>query len=352
VTFSEPVCRIVAFAATDWTVSNIATTTPATVGGDSIPTCNAAKDNAAATAILTISPAMPNGAFVETTLNSIPAVGGTTNTSIVDTAANAANAPQSRQASATAPTTSAPTLVSASGAVGATTMTLTFSQPIYCTGFVPAGNITLNDNNTATVDPTVTGYGTVPCPTTALTASTTFNVTLSAGLPAATTYVVTMTPAAGTITNQYGQSLPNPSTTTFTTGQQDFTPPTMVDARMTAKGTTSSDFGVPGDAFSVTFSEKMNGATTGTIAIQDQDGTSATIQCGAGGTAANQAVCTWNTAVTTLTVSFTGASLTLTAPGSTFGMQIPFNITGLTGVTDVAGNPVNVLGSSDRLVNY
>jgi hypothetical protein len=38
--------------------------------------------------------------------------------------------------------------------------------------------------------------------------------------------------------------------------------------------------------------------------------------------------------------------------GSTPGLQIPFNITALTGFTDVAGNPVNVLGSSDRLVNY
>jgi hypothetical protein len=349
VTFSEPVCRAVAFAASDWTVNNVSSSTANPVTGDSIPLCNTAKDNAVTTAILSLTTSQPNGAFVEATLN---ANVGATNTNIIDTSANPANAPQARQANATAPTTSAPALASASGAVGATSLTLTFSQPIYCTGFVPAGNITLNDNNTATVDPTVTGYGTVPCPTTALTASNTFNVALSTALPAATTYVVTMTPAAGTITNQYGQSLPNPSTTTFTTGQQDFTPPTMVDAHMTAKGTSSSDFGVPGDAFSVTFSEKMNGGTTGQIAIQDQDGTSATIQCGAGGVAANQAICSWNTAVTTMTVSFTGASLTLVTAGSTLGMQIPFNITGLTGVTDVAGNPVNVLGSSDRLVNY
>jgi hypothetical protein len=35
-------------------------------------------------------------------------------------------------------------------------------------------------------------------------------------------------------------------------------------------------------------------------------------------------------------------------------MQIPFNITALTGITDTAspGNPPNVLGSADRLVDY
>jgi hypothetical protein len=33
-------------------------------------------------------------------------------------------------------------------------------------------------------------------------------------------------------------------------------------------------------------------------------------------------------------------------------MQIPFNITALTNVTDTSGNPPNVLGSSDRLVDY
>jgi hypothetical protein len=46
----------------------------------------------------------------------------------------------------------------------------------------------------------------------------------------------------------------------------------------------------------------------------------------------------------------TGATPFLT--GTTPGMQIPFNITAVTGITDVAGNPPNILGSPDRLVNY
>ena len=53
---------------------------------------------------------------------------------------------------------------------------------------------------------------------------------------------------------------------------------------------------------------------------------------------------------TTMTVTLAG-TLANTA-GTTPGMQIPFNITALTGITDVAGNPPNVLGSSDRLVDY
>jgi hypothetical protein len=33
-------------------------------------------------------------------------------------------------------------------------------------------------------------------------------------------------------------------------------------------------------------------------------------------------------------------------------MQIPFNITAVNGINDTAGNPPNVLGSADRLVDF
>jgi len=55
--------------------------------GDSIPLCNAAKDNAVTSAILSLTTSQPNGAFVEATLN---ANVGATNTNIVDTSANPA----------------------------------------------------------------------------------------------------------------------------------------------------------------------------------------------------------------------------------------------------------------------
>jgi hypothetical protein len=125
--------------------------------------------------------------------------------------------------------------------------------------------------------------------------------------------------------------------------------PTLVDARITHDAPPSTDFVEPGDAFSVTFSEGMNGAATGTISIQDQDGTTATIQCSAVA-GPEQASCTWDVTVTVLSVALTG---TLTsADGSTPGMQVPFNITAFTGVTDLSANPPDILGSLDRFVDH
>jgi hypothetical protein len=103
----------------------------------------------------------------------------------------------------------------------------------------------------------------------------------------------------------------------------------------------------------------MNGCTTGVAPIcsleaQDQDGTSLQganrLQCG------GNVSCSWNTAVTTVTVTVTTTLVTpalgATGGGTTAGMQIPFNITAVNGINDVAGNPPNVLGSADRLVDY
>jgi hypothetical protein len=359
--FSEPVCRAAAFASSDWAVQNVSAATPDTVTGDSIPTCNAARDNAVSTATLTLNTAMPNGAFVETTLNSIPLVGGTTNPSIVDVAGNPAAAPQSRQATATAPETTPPTLASASGAVGTTTLALTFSEPVQCSGtYNPVGNITLTDFNSATSDPVVTGYlAGSACGNSATTATATFKLTTNIAMPADRQYTVTVACNSGTdITDIVGNPLACPATVIFTTGAGDFTPPTIVDARV-VNNLASSDFLEVGDSFSLTFSEAMNGCTTGvspicSIEAQDQDGTSLSggnrMQCG------TNVSCSWNTAVTTVTVTvtvqLTPPALGSTGSGTTQGMQIPFNITALNGINDVAGNPPNVLGSADRLVDY
>jgi hypothetical protein len=53
--------------------------------------------------------------------------------------------------------------------------------------------------------------------------------------------------------------------------------------------------------------------------------------------------------VTVLSVALTG-TLSWT-DGTTFEMQVPFNITAFTGVTDLSANPPDILGSFDRLVN-
>jgi hypothetical protein len=347
VTFSEPVCRTIASTnpSTDWQVNNVSAATTDAVTGDSIPVCTAARDNGVTTATLQLATPMPNGAFVEATLL---ASAGNTNTRIVDAAGNPASAPQSRQATATAPESTPPTITSVTGAVGSTTITVNFSEPVYCTGFTfDATDITLDDNNAATTDPVATAAGTNLCGTSPTTADTSFSVTLNSALPADRQYTVTLTPEANEIQDIVGNDLASPSSVLFTTGAADFTPPTIVDARMSANGGTS-DFTEVGDAFTLTFSETMTDTdNTGSIALQDQDGTTLSLACN--GTTTS---CIWNTAKNMVTVTLLAA--TAGTGGTTPGMQIPFNVTTLSGAafTDTQGNAVNVLGSSDRLVDF
>ena len=181
---------------------------------------------------------------------------------------------------------------------------------------------------------------------------------MGTALPADTTYTLTLTPEANEIQDVVGNDLANPSSISFTTGAADFTPPTLVDARVTNNlGTTDWGYNNTGgtelgDAFSLTFSETMNGtasaAATGTINAQDQDGTVIQFTCG------TNVSCLWNATVTGITVTVTGAlaPTPATAIGTTPGMQIPFNITTMNGFTDLQGNVPNVLGSPDRLVDY
>jgi hypothetical protein len=342
VTFSEPVCRAAAFAATDWTVNNISSGgTSIPVTGDTIPDdC----DDAATTATLILSAPVANGAFVEATLNDNPA-GTDENVSITDAAGNAAEAPQARQATATAAETTDPDLVSASGGVGSSTIVLTFSEPVYCPGLTPATEITIEDEDGN--DITVAGYGSDPCDVDRFDADTSFNISIAPNtIEADTTYTVTITDPAGVA--DIANNTLDDNEVDFTAGAGDFTPPTLIDARVT-NNLATTDFNDAGDAFTVTFSEVMNGATTGAdIFIQDQDGTTGIITCG------TNAVCDWNDAVTTLTVSLTSAVLPTTPAGvgTTPNMQIPFNITTMTDIQDAQGNPPNVLGSSDRLVDF
>jgi hypothetical protein len=357
VTFSEPVCRASGVAGDDWNVQNVSApagdlaTTPGTT--DNLPTdC----DDAVATfnVFLPAGTAIPNGAFVEATLL---AQGATTtaNDNIIDASGNEAAAPQSRQATATAPETTRPTFVSATGAVGQPNITLTFSEPVYCDAGQPVVTDFNIDEQGTTSDPTVIAVGnTNACGTGRSTADSSFNIQLGTNLEADTSYVVTITStASGDIQDAVGNTLTVPASVTFTSGAGDFTPPTIVDARIT-NNLGTSDFGeTNGDAFSLTFSEVMNGSTTGRIDVQDQDGTVVIggLVCG------TNVSCTWNTADTTLTVTVTGAPLAVPAvgasgAGTTPGLQIPFNITAIATINDETGNPPNVLGSSDRLVDF
>jgi len=369
VTFSKPVCATSPLPAQgptgpDWVVKNVAQASTTNVTAESIPACNSTKSNGVTSAYLFLATSFPPGAFVEvdllaTATTKPPCVNNSScDPRYVDAAGNTINAPQAQTMSATNPSSTPPSITSASGAVGQTLVKINFSVPVWCdaaNGF-SFSDFTINSGNPTVTDPTFTAVdASSKCGGTQVTAGTPLVLVASTALPAGTTYLLTFTQPAstsGAVKNVYNVALPSGSQTSFTTGAVDFTPPIMVDARMTSKCTTAacgSDFAFAGDGFSVTFNKTMNGATNGTVSIQDQDGTTATIQCSAVA-AANNAGCVWNTAVTTMTVTLTGA-LTGNA-GTTPGMAIPFNITGLTVIADTSGNPVNVLGSTDRLVNY
>jgi hypothetical protein len=351
-TFSEPVCAVADATPADWTVRNISgggTTDYTDTGATSTIPLDC--DDAVSTYTIFLNSPIPNGAFVEATLE-ITAAG--INADITDASGNEATAPQSRQTTVVAPETTKPTLVSATGSVGSSTITLTFSEPVYCPTLAPATDITVDDTS-STTDPTVAGYGSDPCSTLRSAASTTFNISIApADLEADTSYQITFDVIAGDVLDFAGNSLADGATVTFTSGAGDFTPPTMVDARVAANvGTT--DFREDDDSFTVTFSEVMDDdLTNDSLQLQDQDGTVITVTCTGG---VNNVVCDWNDAVTTLSVTVNVATLTVPAlgelgVGTTPGMQIPFNITTLTGFMDAQGNVPNVLGSSDRLVDY
>jgi hypothetical protein len=338
VTFNEAVCRRVFWNAVSWEI---------TVNGvvavyedlfDTIPQCNAAASNGVTSANLFLMSAPPIGSTVAVTLTEIGRIG------LQDADGNVASGPQTRTATAATPETVLPTIVSATGPVGSTTLTLVFSEAVYCTAFfVFPGSVGLTDNNPATIDPVVIALGSDTCGFTQTTADTSFSLLVNSPFPGNTTYTATLFPSPNQIQDVFGNDLPNPSSVTFATGAPDFTPPTLIDARI-VNNVGNTDFGDVGDAFTVTFSERMNGSTTGGIALQDQDGSTATVLCGPNSS------CIWNTATDTVTV-------TVTTPmpsggGTTPGQQIPMNVVFLFGFTDEAGNAPNVLGSSDRLIDY
>jgi len=335
VTFSKPVCRVTFWSSVDWTV--FVNGFPDPIPGDGIPLCNAAADNGVTSANLQLINAAPIGALVIVTLNTS---GGN---AIRDNLGQATVAPQTRTATASAPETTRPTITSASASVGSTTLTINFSEPVFCTGLsFDSTDIFMTDSNPATTDPFVVGAGANSCGFTPVSADTSFSLLTNSPFPPDTTYTVTFMTEPNEIRDVVGNDLLSPASVTFTTPAADFTPPTLTDARM-ANNVGSSDFADVGDSFTLTFSETMSGSL-GIIEIQDLDGSLPSINCLA------NAICTWNTATTTLTVTLMQA----VAPsgGTTPGLQIPANVTSLVGFSDLAGNAPYLLGSVDRQIDF
>jgi hypothetical protein len=335
VSFSTSICRSVFWSPSDWDIT--VNSTPTADFGDSVPICNAAANNGVSSANVVLAAAAPSGAQVAVTLT---AGGGA---SLRDEAGATVSAPQTRTATASGVETGAPTLDSASGAVGATSVTLSFSEPVWCVAFsFDSTDITLTDNDTSTIDPVVTGAGSNTCGTTQLTADSSFSFTLNTALPASRTYAVTVTPEPNEIQDVSGNDLANPSTVSFSTGAADFMSPTIDDTRLVAN-LASTDLTDVGDSFAATFSEGMSGSTFGTIQIQDADGSTVVLQCG------TNASCAWDTTVMTLTVAL--MTPLAASPGATPGLQVPATIVTLGGFSDTSGNSPNLGGSADRVID-
>lgn len=206
VVFSEPVCRESPFAASDWTV--ISNATPAVsipVFGESIPMCDSG-DDGVATANLAFPLAVPNGAFVGVTLNGL--FFGSAGP-FADSDGNPIEAPQTRTATATPPETIRPTLLSATATVGSQTLTLGFSEPVYC-GFsltFNASDFTISDDDAATDDLMVTGAGANSCASTQVTADLSFSVITHAPFLSGRNYTVTLTPEFNEIQDVVGNDL-------------------------------------------------------------------------------------------------------------------------------------------------
>jgi hypothetical protein len=337
VTFDHAVCRTGPVTVADWVVDVSGDTTTYDDLGTSTPDCNADANNGVTTALLILAAAPPPGSVVYVTLT---APGGA---NLRDQGGQTVAAPQTHSAIATSPETTAPTIRSAFGEVGGTTIILGFSKDVYCTGFsFNASDIVVTDNNPATEDPLVTGMGSNGCGSTPVSADASFSITVNMALSPSRTYTVILTPEANEIQDTSDNDLANPSEISFTTAAADITPPTLIDSQLLSNlGTT--DFGDVGDQFEATFSETMSASPFAGINVQDQDGSLASLSCG------GQVQCTWNTAGTAINVTVTSALASL--PGSTPGLQFPLLITTLNGFSDLQGNTPNLLGSPDRVID-
>lgn len=137
------------------------------------------------------------------------------------------------------------------------------------------------------------------------------------------------------------------------TGIDALLEPLVIEDARVARNVVTTDFIEANDAFTLRFSKMMIADPTGdTLRIQDQDGTLVTLRCSA---APNRVSCGWD--ADGLSITITVAEGLVLPPvdsaefGTTPGLQIPFNIVGLSGFTDFQGGVPNLLASPDRLVD-
>ncbi len=166
-TFSKPICRVVFFNPTDWTV-------------------------------------------VVTTFSSF-------NVDLRDRDGNLARAPQTRTATVAPPERIPPSIISATAGIGATSVAITFSEPVYCTAFfVEPSRVTISDDDPANVDLVAVAMSpNDPCGSTHVSAHASFSVNTNGPFLPGRTYTVTLRPQPSEIRDVAGNNLPNPSSRTI-----------------------------------------------------------------------------------------------------------------------------------------
>ena len=211
-TFSKPICRAAFFIPTDWTVVVNSQNTPALA--DSVPVCNAAADNGVSAANLLLVTTAPNGSFVTVNLN---ATFSSFNADLRDRDGNAARAPQTRTATAAPPERTPPSIIAATAGIGATTVAVTFSEPVYCTAFfIEPSRVTISDDDPANVDLVAVAMSpNDPCGSSQVSAHASFSVNTNGPFLPGRTYTVTLRPQPSEIRDVAGNNLPNPSSRTI-----------------------------------------------------------------------------------------------------------------------------------------
>jgi hypothetical protein len=198
---------------------------------------------------------------------------------IEDAAGNAMAGATTRSVEATADTTE-PTAESAEVS-GLNTITVTFSEPVFCDGGDPAEDFEFVNEDGDELTPTATN-----CPTTAATADTDIDLTFAAAddVGEGTTGELAYTAGTDDFEDLSGNTADDFDSLEVTT--LEAAAPLIDDAALTASGAGGlSSTADSGDEITLTFSEDVadptyaNDATGTRIRVQDEDGTIAEILC-------------------------------------------------------------------------
>jgi len=249
--------------------------------------------------------------------------------------------------------TTKPTISSVTN-LTATTVRVNYSEPIICgAGNASGGLSDFLNQFTATVSGTTFAPTAAACPGSNTLGANRITLTFSGNdvSPGGFITYQESSTTANRVKDISGNNATSPQTVSFS-AIAAATPPTITDAHVTVNGG-STNFGDAGDAFTLTFNEKMNTSTAGvTIQVTDSDPTTtkdlANISCGnapAGNT------CSWNSAGTILTVTIGTTGPTIVSAGLTPGLQLPLTITATTNLKDDDdGVPPN-LSASDKTID-